>query len=76
MTDFFDIANDITDPNILARLSQQEQPKKLPHECEQCGTIYTPRMTMGHYICPECCEENASARIDGTYEHNNNRKPI
>ena len=31
-------------------------------ECEQCGNIYIPRMTDGHYVCQECRFENASAQ--------------
>ena len=33
-----------------------------PQECEQCGNIYIPRMTDGHYVCQECRDENASAQ--------------
>ena len=74
--DFFEIAQDITDPNILARLSQQEQPKKLPHECEQCGQTYIPRMTMGHYICDECRDENESGRVEDSYERSHGMGPL
>lgn len=49
---------------------------KQPQDCEQCGTRYIPRMADGHYICPECREENASARQEDAYERNHSRGPI
>ena len=47
-----------------------------PQECEQCGNTYIPRMTMGHYICDECREENSSAAVEVAYEHTHARGPI
>ena len=74
MSDYFELAQDICDPAILKRLS--ELPKKLPHECEECGTEYIPRMTMGHYICDECRDDNESGRIEDSYERSHRMGPI
>ena len=47
-----------------------------PQECEQCGNIYIPRMTDGHYVCQECRFENASAEVEAGYERTHARGPI
>ena len=47
-----------------------------PQECEQCGNTYIPRMTDGHYICPECRDDNESGRIEDSYERSHRMGPI
>ena len=78
----------IPDPDEIDLLKQQAvimdsvldiilTPKpKPPRECEECGTIYIPRMTDGHYVCQECRFEKASAAIESGYERAHGRGPI
>lgn len=60
----------------LPKITATVQLPKLLHECEQCGNSYMPRMLMGNYICDECREENASGRIEDSYERSHRMGPI